>query len=178
MTALSAFVITATVLLGQTEAEQSALPDNIVKELECFVGNWTVEGDVLGMDLKGRWNAKWSPRKHCLLISYPLNLDGERVFGNGIMGWDTEKEELLILMFYSNGVHENVRYTVESPGLFKGVFAGSADGEPFKATCEMRTNQSNEWTFQTKGHTVGGKSEGELTVRFTRSTDTPKGKNM
>jgi hypothetical protein len=91
------------------QVKQTALPDDIVKELRFFVGEWTVEGEVLGKALKGRWSAKWSPEKHCLLIRYPLALDGEEIFGNGVMGWDTATKELLIQMFYSNGVMENVR---------------------------------------------------------------------
>ena len=151
MTAISAFVITASALLGHTETKQSALPDNIVKEIEYFVGDWTVEGDVRGMPLKGRWNARWSPQKHCLLITYPLTLDGEKILGHGMMGWDTAKKELLVFMLFSNGVFEDGRYKVESPRLFKGNFVGSAKGEPFKATGTVRTDNPDEWTFQTQG---------------------------
>ncbi|MHB0959070.1 MAG: hypothetical protein ACYC0X_27335 [Pirellulaceae bacterium] len=160
------------------QVKQTALPDDIVKEMRFFVGEWTVEGEVLGKALKGRWSAKWSPEKHCLVIRYPLALDGEEIFGNGVMGWDTATKKLLIQMFYSNGVIETVRYTVESPGVFKGAFAGSAGGEASTATCEVRTKRPNEWTFQTTGHTVGGKQEGELSVRFVRTEPKPTKKSI
>lgn len=160
------------------QVKQTALPDDIVKELRFFVGEWTVEGEVLGKALKGRWSAKWSPEKHCLLIRYPLALDGEEIFGNGVMGWDTATKELLIQMFYSNGVMENVRYTVESPGVFKGVCAGSAGGEASQATCEMRTKRPNEWTFQTIGLTVGDKQQEEFSVRFVRTEPKPTQKSI
>ena len=115
------FIVDGTILLGgekqpplhdvyqkaAAEATQTALPDNIAKELRFFVGEWTVEGEVLGMALKGHWSARWSPQRHCLLITYPLTLDGKEIFGNGVMGWDTAKKEVLVQMFYSNGVHGN-----------------------------------------------------------------------
>ena len=176
------FIVDGTILLGgekqpplhdvyqkaAAEVTQTALPDNIAKELRFFVGEWTVEGEVLGMALKGRWSARWSPQRHCLLITYPLTLDVKEIFGNGVMGWDTANKEVLTQIFYSNGVMETVRYTVESPGIFKGVFVGSAEGEAFNATCEVRTKRPNEWTFKTTGHTVGGKQKGELSARFGR----------
>lgn len=155
------------------QVKQTALPDEIAKELKFFVGEWTVEGEVLGKTLKGRWFAKWSPEKHCLLIRYPLALDGEEIFGNGVAGWDSAKKEVLIQMFYSNGVTETVRYTVESPGVFKGDFTGSASGEASTAKCEMRTTRPNVWTFQTTGHTVGDRQAGELSVRFVRTEPKP-----
>ena len=175
MAALCAFMITASAMLGQTEANESPLPDNIVKEMEYYVGNWAVEGDVVGMSLKGRWNAKWAPTKHCLLITYPLKVDGKPITGNGLMGWDTEKKEIVVQMFYSDGTLEYLRYTLESPSVLKGTFVGSTDGKPFKAECEVHKKQPNEWTFQTKGHTIGGKKEGELSVRFIRFKSKQKG---
>ncbi len=155
------------------QVEQTALPNNIVKELRFFVGDWTVEGDVIGKTLKGHWSAKWSPERHCLLIRYPLTLDGEEIFGNGVAGWDSAKNELVIQMFYSNGAMEHLNYTLDSPGVFKGRFAGSASGEATTATCEMRTERPNEWTFRTTGATVGGRQEGELSVRFVRTDPRP-----
>ncbi len=176
MTAFCAFMITASAMLGQSEATESTLPDNIVKEMEYFVGDWTVEGDVLGMPLKGRWTARWSPRKHCLLITNPKSLGGEKILGHGMMGWDTEKEEILVFMFFSDGVFEVGRYKLEAPRVLKGTFVGSAKGEPFTATATVRTDKPEEWTFQTKGNTVGGRRVGELSVRFIRSKSKPKGK--
>ncbi|MHB0960084.1 MAG: hypothetical protein ACYC0X_19885 [Pirellulaceae bacterium] len=79
----------------------------------------------------------------------------------------------MIQMFYENGVMENVRYTVESPGVFKGDIAGSAGGVAWTATCELRTKRPNEWTFNTTGFTVDGKQEGELSIRFVRTEPKP-----
>lgn len=62
------YTATRRTLAPTAEVKQTALPDNIVKELRFFVGEWTVEGDVLGKSLKGRWSTRWSPEKHCLLI--------------------------------------------------------------------------------------------------------------
>jgi hypothetical protein len=154
--------------VATAETSQTALPEDVVKELRFFVGEWTVEGDVLGMALKGRWSARWAPQRHCLLISYPLTLDGKEVLGNGVMGWDTAKKEVLAQMFYSNGAMENVRYTVDSPGVFKGTLVGSTEGEAGNAACEVRIKRPNEWTFKTTGHTIGGRQEGEFSVRFVR----------
>ena len=141
MTAFYAFMITASAMLGQTEVTESTLPDNVVKEMEYFVGDWTVEGDVFGMPLKGRWTARWSPRKHCLLITNPKSLGGEKILGHGMMGWDTEKEEILVFMFFSDGVFEDGRYKLDRRGCSKAplsvrTVAGCTPGQfgvPFSA---------------------------------------------
>ena len=101
MTAFSAFVISAAALLGQTEAKQSAMPSDVAEELEFFVGQWTVEGTLAGQALKGRWSSRWSHHKHCLLISSTLTLGGERVYANGVSGWDAGKQQLVTVTFFS-----------------------------------------------------------------------------
>ncbi|MHB0960083.1 MAG: hypothetical protein ACYC0X_19890 [Pirellulaceae bacterium] len=68
------------------QGKQTGLPDNIVNELEFLVGGWTVEGKVLGKSLEGGFVAKWSKVKHCLLITHLLTLNGENIWGDGVMG--------------------------------------------------------------------------------------------
>ncbi|MGI6414824.1 MAG: hypothetical protein ACOX1P_04080 [Thermoguttaceae bacterium] len=174
MATFSAFLIAASALLGQTEAKQTALPDRIAKELGFFVGEWVVEGDLAGKALTGRWSARWARQRHCLLISSLLILDGERVSSNGISGWDAGKKELVTVQFFSNGVLEDTRYQLASPGVMKGVYTVSAEGEPLKVACEVQTNQPKEWTFKSAVNVFDNKKQAEFTIRFVRSEAQPK----
>ncbi len=176
MSEMCALLVAASVVFGQAEAKKPVLPEKIAQQLQFFVGEWNVEGEVAGAALKGRWSTRWSPKKHCLVINYPLSIDDQQIQGNGVFGWDTETEELMTFMFYSNGVLEICRYKLVSPGVLKGTFAGSAQGKPYKAECELRTNGADEWTFTTKRNIVGGKEEKELLVRFARSEGKAKKK--
>lgn len=130
-----------------TEATQTKLPENVAKELGFFVGDWTAEGYLAAKPLKGRWSTKWAPQKQCLLTSCFFELDGEKVSGNGVSGWDSSKEEVVTTQFLSNGVVEEVRYKIASPGVLKGIYTVSAGGEPLKVDCEVSSKQRNEWTL-------------------------------
>lgn len=174
MTALCAIVITASAILGQPDAKQSALPDNIVKELNYYVGEWTVEGNLAGKPLKGRWSSRWANQKQCLLVTSSLNLDGEQVHANGVSGWDAGRQEIVTMAFFSNGVLEDIRYKVASPGVLKGVYTVSAEGEPFKADVEVRTKQPNEWTFKSSVNVFAMDKKDELSLRFVRMELKPK----
>jgi len=149
MKTLMSFVAAFAVLGGNTYAQQSgAMPDNIAKEFAFFVGDWTVEGDLAGKTLKGRWCAQWAPETQCLLVRSHYVVDGEQVSSNGISGWDAGKEEVVTVQYFSNGVLEDIRYKLVSPGVLKGVYSLSSGGESQKVDCDVRKKEPNEWTFK------------------------------
>jgi hypothetical protein len=156
------------------EATRTALPDNIAKELGFFVGEWTAEGNLAGTPLKGSWSARWAPQKHCILLSALFTLDGEEVHGTGITGWDNSKEEVVTRTFFSNGAMEDIRYKLASPGVLKGIHTVSTRGEPFKANCEVRTEQFDKWTFKSTVSALSGTKEADTTIHLARLEAEPK----
>ncbi|MCL4852830.1 MAG: DUF1579 family protein [Bryobacteraceae bacterium] len=150
------------------EAKSSALPAPIAKELDFFVGEWTVEGQQAGKAVTGRWSAKWSPQKECILLNASFTVDGEVSHGTGMSGWDSKAEEIVTRNFFSNGALEDIRYKLVSPGVLKGVHSASANGESFKADCEVRANQPNEWTFNSKASALSGKEQEAVSLRLGR----------
>jgi hypothetical protein len=156
------------------EVKQPALPANIAKELEFFLGEWKAQGNQAGKTLTGRWSAKWAPQKQCILLNALFTLDGEEAHGTGISGWDNSKEEVVTRTFYSNGVVEDIRYKLASPGVLKGVHTVSAKGKSLKADCEVRAKQPNEWTFTSKANALSGNEKGDVSIRLIRLTAKPK----
>ena len=174
MSSLAAFFVVMSTALGQPEAEQPAVPEEIVEELQHLEGVWTATGEVGGLPLKGRWMARMAPGGHCVSINYRLTLGERAIRGTGVTGWDTVSNELFTVVFFSNGVVEVIREKRVSPGVFEGVYKGSAEEKSFEAKCTSRRKGSSEWTFTTTGMTLGGEKEEDLSVRFVRAAEKKK----
>ena len=170
----TAFLLAASMVVGQAEEKPSALPDLIAKELQFFVGSWTSEGTVQGMPMKGRLDVRWSSGGHCLVCDFRLRLEDERIQGNAVWGWDSASEELLWTAFYSNNVLEINRQQVKSPGMYRGTFSGSAFGKSYEAEGETDRRGPDEWTFSTKKHLSEGEPTEGINVRFTRAAKKAK----
>ena len=112
--------------------------------------------------------------KHCLLISSTLTLGGERVYANGVSGWDAGKQQLVTVTFFSNGVIEDIRYKTVSSGMLKGVYSVSTEGEPLRADCEVRAKQPDEWTFKSSVNVLAPENTEAFSLRFVRSEKEPK----
>ena len=151
------------------QAGQPVIPDEIIKEWQGFVGEWKAEGQGARGVIKGTWKATWAPGKQCLLIDYRGSVGDEAFIGSAIWGWDSSKDEFLVVSFYSNDILEIIRTKVESPGVYKGTHMGHAKGKPSKAKAELNKPGPNEWTFKATEATIGGEEAPDLTVRFVRA---------
>ena len=174
MTAFCAFVITASTLLGQAEATQSAMPDNVRKELDFFVGQWSVEGEIGGEAFKGRWSARWSHHKHCLLVSSDFTLGDERVYASGFSGWNAADQQLVTMTLFSNGVLEDIRYKSVSPGQLKGIYTVSTGEGPTQSECVVRTESPDEWTFESSVSVFGQKEKEKFVLHVVRLKEEAK----
>lgn len=170
MASLGALVVVASTCLGQSAGEAPALPDEIAKELEYFVGEWAVEGRASKGPLKGRWIVKWAPARQCLLVDYPLSVGDESSRGTGLWGWDASTKEMFWVAFYSRGAVETTREKVKAPGVYQGTYAIVLNGKRFEGRIESRRAGPNEWTVKTKGLGTAEEGIADLSVRFTRVT--------
>lgn len=135
---------------------QSDIPDEIIAEWQGFVGEWKAEGLGSQGAIKGNWKASWAPGEQCLLIDYRGSVGDEAFRGSAIWGWDSSKEEFLVVSFFSNNILEIIRTKMESPGVYRGRYMGHVKGEPSKAKAELIKPGPNEWTFKTTEATIGG----------------------
>ncbi len=175
MKSMATLIVAVAVFGGVAAAEETkGMPANIAKELGFYVGEWTVQGNVGGKEMKGRWASRWSPQRQCLLINSQFTLEGERVWSNGVSGWDAGREEIVTVQFFSNGTLEDTRYKLTKPGVMKGLYSISSKGGLLNAKCEVQTNGSNEWTFSSTVNAIEGKKEAEFTLRCTRLEAKPK----
>jgi hypothetical protein len=93
--------------------------------MDYFVGDWKVIGEGPLGPIEGRWSAEWSPGKVCLLIHYP-GPDPEEFLGKGILGWNSQKKEILAQMFYSIDAHETISYKVDPSGSWEASYSGAS----------------------------------------------------
>jgi hypothetical protein len=113
------------------------LPDEVAKELDYYVGDWTYEWSLDGNTYTGKWSVKWSPDKSCLLSHWSgVGPDGPGS-GTKITGWDVQKDQMVDLDFGSDGAHVLSRYSKASGTLWQGDGAGCTE-EGETETCKYQ----------------------------------------
>jgi hypothetical protein len=147
---------------------ESAIPPEIVRELDFFVGSWTLQGEGARGPMTSSWNIRWAPGTHCLIVEYRRTEPDKVVFGNGLWGWDSGSGEIVYHAQYSDQGLEHIRIKRNTQGVLKGRYTGSLDGKQVSASCVLRKEGPNQWTFKTNGVAESGLEE--LDVRFTRLT--------
>jgi hypothetical protein len=128
---LSTAVLLAGAMVG------GALPDEVIRELDYYVGTWTYEWKMDGTTYTGKWSVEWSPDKSCLLSHWSsVGPDGPGK-GTKITGWDLQKNEMVDLDFGDNGAHILSRYKNTSGTLWEGHGTG-ATSEGEVETCKYQ----------------------------------------
>jgi hypothetical protein len=116
--------------------------------------------------MKSAWTIKWAPGNHCVIVEYRRDEPDKVIHGSGVWGWDSASGEIVYHALYSDPGLEHIRSQVKQPGVWTGKYTGSLQGQAMEASCELRKESPDQWTFQTTGMAAIGKQE--LDVRFTR----------
>jgi hypothetical protein len=176
MTSVASLFFAASLVGAPAEPEAMPVPDEVVEQMQYFVGEWRAEGDATDRRLRGTWTARWEPGKHCLIVHYKGTI-GETAFdATEMIGWNSASGGLKLLSFFSHGVFEDIDYSLTSPGKYEGTYKGTAWGESFSAKCAVAIQGPNRWEFSTKGLKRGGEHRPDISVRFTRKAASSKSK--
>lgn len=135
--------------------------------LSTYVGTWQAAGSAGGKDFTGTLVFKWGHSKSCVVSEYTVNPGGEQLFANHMIGFDTKAKCYRALGFWSDGSMEDYHYTKGTDGVYRGVFAGSQDGQRLEGALTVAVSKDS-FRVETKGLTLGGDPIPELTVTFTR----------
>jgi hypothetical protein len=137
--------------------QEVKLPQKFIEQSEFFVGEWTYQWDIDGNTYRGKWAAKWSPEKSCLISHFSSRgPDGPRS-GTRIHGWDAAKEQMMVVNFSPDGSSSIERYTIVAGPVDEGEMTGiDEEGEPIKATLRIVRERDDlfVWTVTTDDQSV------------------------
>jgi hypothetical protein len=97
--------------------DNGKIPANVRAEFEFLVGNWEVEGTLLGEAFAGVATIDWAPGKQCVISS----VDNPLVTATGITGWDPIANEIVQTWYRTDGVRIESRIQHYSPAGWEGV---------------------------------------------------------
>ena len=135
--------------------------------IRMLVGSWKVSGTAAGEELSGRFQFKQTDIDSCLVSTYKAKLGDKSISGRHITGWDSATDSVRAMGFFSHGVMEDLEYKRVSPGVGKGTYNSSKDGETSSASLTV-TFSEDEVKFETNGMKRAGKPFPELVAVFTR----------
>jgi hypothetical protein len=171
--------ITVLTLLGATAwgQESSGIPDNIIKELDFFVGTWESEGKIGDVTETGRFTCRWARTddgKQCCLIGRFSYKRGDKTrSGVTLLGWNAAKKCIEDRGFDGNGGNGRLLWTVESPDTWKGEMTFVEDGKEVTSSGVLIKKGPREIVMETTSET----GEASRFV-FRKVADAKKGKKQ
>ena len=166
---IAALSISAALLSCSAYAQEGAVPEEFVKDVEYFIGDWTSEvkfGDRLS---EGTWSAKWSAEGKCLIIhmsGVPIDQevteDQENAFGTGILGWDATTNSMKDLTFWSSGNTYDAHYRKTSDTTWVGEATGTVGGKEFTEKVSLTRNSDDEFVWRAYEYVLGGEKQPDI----------------
>lgn len=146
----------------------TTLPAEAGRQLSYFLGTWQYEWTEEGKPYKGTWGVRWSPDRTCLLSHWSNDGPDGPTRGTNVLGWDSEKGELVEMSFSSDGAHALARYQIKTPNLNEGSLSGvGPGGKPMKSN--LRTaKRRDSFTWTLSGQELGGEKQPDLEFTFRR----------
>ena len=130
--------------------ESSGIPDEIVKELDGIVGTWKVE--LADPQQKGeitfRWERTENKEKICLSGRSFFVIDGRRLHGVSLVGWNAGKQCIEDRGFDANGGNGVLYWKIDSPTLWKGESIDVADGKTVTGKVFLVRKSPSEFVFE------------------------------
>ena len=141
-------LLAASMVVGQ--AEESKIPQEVLKQLKYMEGTWEVVGNVENEEVRGIWSARWAPGKHCLLRRSEHEIGGESVIGVGVIGWDGVTETITEQVFFSNNGSALLRWKVLPSGNLEGEISSYREGQKSAGKVTMTKDGSAKMLYRAK----------------------------
>jgi hypothetical protein len=133
---IAALSILTALLSTSAYSQEEAVPEDFLKDVEYFIGDWTSEVKFGDRVSEGTWSAKWSAEGKCLIIhmsGIPIEEEEtegqEKAFGTGILGWDGSTDSMKDLTFWSSENTYDARYRKTSDTTWEGEATGTVGGK-------------------------------------------------
>ena len=130
--------------------ESSGIPDEIVKELDGIVGTWKVElaDPQQKWEITFRWERTENKEKICLSGRSFSVIDGRRLHGVSLVGWNAGKQCIEDRGFGADGGNGVFYWKVESPTLWKGEQVMVVEGETVTGKVELIKKSDSEFVVE------------------------------
>jgi hypothetical protein len=155
--------------------QQGGIPQEVLRDLEYSVGDWTTRVQFGDQVTEGKWSAKWSAEGKCLILHASgvmpdQNGTGEPThsYATGVVGWDGADKALRELMFWSNGGVYDARYYKKSPTHWEGEAKGVVDGKEFTEKVSITRHGPNEFVWRAYEYVLGGEEQPDITATFSK----------
>jgi hypothetical protein len=157
-----------------TFAQDGAIPEEALKELGYFVGDWKAKIEYGDKTTEGTWSAKWSAKGTCLAINISESTkddNGEPVttFATGLMGWDAPTKSIKEVNFWSNGDTYDARYEKASDTLWEGKANGVVGGKEYTEKVSLTRNGPKEFVWKAYDYVLGGQKQHDLIVTMSKA---------
>ena len=113
--------------------EKPGIPDEIITEMDWFVGTWKAVGNVGDKKQTGgitlRWAQTKGEKKVCLIGRFSYTTGDETRSGTNIIGWNSAKKCIEDRGFNDLGGNGTLYWFVESDKKWRGEIVHVVDGE-------------------------------------------------
>lgn len=141
-------------ILGQ---EAGGIPDDIIKELDAFVGTWSVEGKIGEKEVTGTCRLRWvrgEDGKNCCLSGFgKYTVDGKTKTFASLMGWNAAAKCIEDRGFDTEGGSGINIWTVTSPGTWKGELRMVENGKEATAKSDLIVKGRTEIVMESQSET-------------------------
>lgn len=132
--------------------ETSGIPDEVINQLDSFVGNWESEGKIGDKERTGRFNCRWArtdeKEKICLIGEFSYKTGEEVRSGVTLVGWNTTKKCIEDRSFNALGGNATLLWKMESPTHWRGDIIMEESGETTKAKADLIKKSDTEFVME------------------------------
>ena len=100
-------------------AEEPGIPQDILKAMERYVGDWRFEGTEIDQPVNGFVTYRWAPGRHCLLWDMQYTNAKGTFLGSATVAWDPLRQQLVERDYWPDGNWNRYTYTVK-PNVWTG----------------------------------------------------------
>ena len=162
--AISLAVITVAFLGNLALAQEAAcIPEDIIKEIDTFVGTWKSEGKIGDEKQTGGFTCRWArtedKKKVCLIGNFSYKTGNEVRSGVTLIGWNAAKKCIEDRGFDALGGNSTLLWTVKSPTEWQGQMIMVENGKEVRSETVLIKKGTSEVVMETESE------EGEV-ARF------------
>lgn len=167
----SVALLSAVVLFGSTVSfaeEPPKVPEDVVKTLQYYVGEWSVEATIGDKQLKGKANFRTPRGKHCIVGSVSLGPKDEPFDFSLVSGWDLSTGWLTEQGLGVDGGTYTLKWRKASETVDEGELVGTLGDKKATETDRLERKSDNEYVVTCTQRKTGDKSQPDMKLIFHR----------
>lgn len=147
---------------------QTDMPPEVRKEVNYYVGNWTVEGTADGSAIRGKLSSKLSRGKHCILGDWSAKVGETPVHFALVSGWDSSTGWLTEQGIDSTGEVYTIRYRKKSPTVTEGEYTGTLAGRKLTGKVRIEKQGPTRFTLSVTEAKAGDERRPDWVLRYSK----------